>query len=54
MNADPTNLDRLDGKDSKKPYTRPQLLDYGSIQEMTQNVGMNARPDGGKGNDRTG
>lgn len=45
-----------DGPDrQKKPYSRPKLISYGNIREVTKNlggtIGMN---DGGGGNDKTG
>ena len=52
MEKTPTS-DRPDH--TRKPYTKPKLVNYGDIREVTKNlggtVGMN---DGGGGNDKTG
>jgi hypothetical protein len=33
--------------DQKKPYRSPELLDYGDVRKITQNVGTSGAPDGG-------
>jgi hypothetical protein len=32
-------------RDNKKPYSSPLITVYGTIQELTQKVGMRGRPD---------
>ena len=40
---------------SKKPYTKPTLISYGNIREVTKNLGgVVGKNDGGGGNDKTG
>ena len=47
-------MKRADPQISKKPYKSPTLLEYGSIREITQNVGALGNDDGGaKGNIKT-
>lgn len=37
-----------------KTYCSPQLIEYGNIQQLTNNVGMTSPiGDGGKGNNKT-
>jgi hypothetical protein len=31
----------------KKPYSKPTLTVYGTVRELTQNVGGHGAPDGG-------
>ena len=50
------NTPKTESQDqSRKPYTKPELVSYGDIRELTKTtggvVGMN---DGGGGNDKTG
>jgi len=33
-----------------RPYSRPQLVIYGDIQEITQSAGKNGNDDNGQGN----
>lgn len=35
--------------ETKKPYHKPELLVYGNIREVTQNVGSKGNLDGGGG-----
>jgi hypothetical protein len=35
-------------RDSKKPYSSPKLTTYGTVQQLTQRVGLRRSPDGGK------
>ncbi len=32
---------------AKKPYSRPQLVVFGDVREVTEAVGSHATPDGG-------
>ena len=32
----------------KKPYSKPTLTVYGTVRELTQNVGRHGKKDGGK------
>jgi hypothetical protein len=34
-------------RDSKKPYSSPALTIYGTVQQLTQKVGLRRTPDGG-------
>ena len=36
-------------RDSKKPYSSPILTVYGTVQQLTQKVGLRRAPDGGHG-----
>ena len=33
--------------ETKKPYTKPTLTDYGTVRELTQTVGIHGSRDGG-------
>ena len=35
-------------RDLKKPYSSPKLTTYGTVQQLTQRVGLRRSPDGGK------
>jgi hypothetical protein len=40
---------------SRKPYTTPELVQYGNIRELTKATGgVVGKNDGGGGNDKTG
>jgi hypothetical protein len=41
------NQSRTQGGRQKKPYAAPQLLMYGNIREITQNVGSKNNTDNG-------
>ena len=32
-------------RDNKKPYSSPLITVYGTVQELTQHVGMRGKPD---------
>jgi hypothetical protein len=34
-------------RDNKKPYSSPIITIYGTVQELTQRVGLRSRNDGG-------
>jgi hypothetical protein len=34
-------------RDTKKPYSSPILTIYGTVQQLTQKVGLRKTPDGG-------
>lgn len=35
-------------KPEKRPYTRPVLIDWGTLGELTQSVGWSGKKDGGR------
>ena len=35
--------------ETKKPYHKPEIVDYGSIREITRNLGSKGNTDGGGG-----
>jgi len=35
-------------RDSKKPYSSPKLTNYGTVQQLTQKVGLRKNSDGGR------
>jgi hypothetical protein len=35
--------------ETKKPYTKPTLTDYGTVRELTKSVGFSGRADGARG-----
>jgi hypothetical protein len=35
-------------RETKKPYSTPVLIIYGTVQELTQTTGLRATKDGGK------
>jgi hypothetical protein len=37
----------------EKPYSKPTLTTYGTIRELTKNVGFNGQLDGGLGSRKT-
>jgi hypothetical protein len=36
-------------RDHKKPYSSPVMTVYGTVQELTQKVGLRGNKDGGRG-----
>jgi hypothetical protein len=34
-------------RDNKKPYSSPRIIVYGTVQELTQKVGLRKTGDGG-------
>ena len=36
-------------QENKKPYRKPQVIDYGNIREITRNIGSKGNLDGGGG-----
>jgi hypothetical protein len=36
-------------REPKKTYSKPSLIVYGTVRELTQAVGRNGRRDGGRG-----
>jgi hypothetical protein len=41
-------MDKPVKRDGKKPYTSPILTVYGTVQELTQKVGLRRARDGGR------
>jgi hypothetical protein len=39
---------KLVKRDSKKPYSSPALTIYGTVQQLTQKVGLRQTSDGGR------
>ncbi len=48
MNSSDKTYDEHDRAGSRKRYVQPQLLTYGDLREITQNVGNMGNPDGGQ------
>jgi hypothetical protein len=42
-------MDKSVKPETKKPYSSPQLIVYGTVRELTQMVGASGMPDGGGG-----
>jgi hypothetical protein len=49
MNADSKSNGILKRDKLKKPYAKPEVLNYGAIHEITQATGNKGRKDGGSG-----
>jgi hypothetical protein len=41
-------MDKPAKQEPKKPYSKPTLTVYGTVRELTQNMGNSGTPDGGR------
>jgi hypothetical protein len=47
-------MDKPAKPETKKPYSKPTLSDYGTVRELTKTVGFSGNADGGRtGRNRT-
>ena len=55
MNSDHPSIKNDRTEQPRKPYTKPKLMQYGNIREITRAVGgVVGKNDGGSGKDKTG
>ena len=49
MERKPEAAEQVTGHKTKKPYSKPEVIVYGNIREITRNTGSKGNLDGGGG-----